>query len=102
VFDLNKHFMSTQPGHRNLKKPFYSFTLWNWFNVVAIKTKNNKFISNTLQLDKRRSEIIPKNLVRDILDEGQFTVYFHYLMDNSKSIGTFKISNLKLLRSCFE
>jgi hypothetical protein len=102
VFDLNKHFIGTQPGHRNLKKPFYSFTLWNWFNAVAVKTKSEEFISNTAQLDKRRSEIIPRDLVKDILDDGRFTVYFHYLMDNSKSVGTFKVSNPELLRTCFE
>jgi len=86
----------------DLKKPFYSFTLWNWFNAVAIKTKSEEFISNTAQLDKRRSEIIPRDLVKDILDDGRFTVYFHYLMDNSKSVGTFKVSNPELLRTCFE
>ena len=67
---------------------------------LKLKVKNS--YQNTAQLDKRRSEIIPRDLVKDILDDGRFTVYFHYLMDNSKSVGTFKISNLELLRTCFE
>ena len=34
VFDLNKHFRAFEIGHRNLKKPFYSFTVWNWFHSL--------------------------------------------------------------------
>ncbi len=100
VFDLNKHFKSNLVGRKNLKIPFYSLSVWNWFDTLAIKTKKNKFITNTDQRTMRRNELIPEGLFSDIVKYGKFKVYFHYLLDNSKSVGNFKISNPKVLRDC--
>ncbi len=100
VFDLNKHFKSNLVGRKNLKTPFYSLSVWNWFDTLAIKTKKNKFITNTDQRTMRRNELIPEGLFSDIVKYGKFKVYFHYLLDNSKSVGNFKISNPKVLRDC--
>jgi len=102
VFDLNKHFRAYELGHQNLKRPFYSFTVRNWFHALAIKTKNVNFISNTSQLTKRRNEIIPEKLFEDILGDGEFTLYFHYLMDNTKSSGNFQVINQEIVRKCFD
>ena len=102
VFDLNKHFRAYEVGHRNLKKPFYTFTIRNWFHTFAIETKNEKFISNTSQLTKRRNEVIPEKLFNDILAHGKFTLFFHYLMDNTKSNGEFTVVNPAALSSCFK
>ncbi len=102
VFDLNQHFMAFQTGYKNLKKPFYTFTVWNWFESIAIKSSQTEFMSNTPQLDRRRSELVPENLVEEMLTSGEFTIFFHYLMDNTKSKGQFRIINLGVVKSCFE
>ncbi len=101
VFDLNKHFSSHHEGHKNLKTPFYSITFWNWFNALAIETENHQFVSNTTQKTMRRNELIPKELFYEIVTTGKFTVYFHYLMDNAKSMGSFTITNIDAVKSCF-
>ena len=101
VFDLNKHFRAYQVGHRNLKTPFYSFTVWNWFQALAIKSKKETFITTTEQNTMRRSEIIPPELVSAIIYSAQFDIFFHYLKDNTKSTGSFKVSNPNVLRKCF-
>jgi hypothetical protein len=100
VFDLNKHFKSNLIGRKNLKIPFYSLSVWNWFDTLAIKTKKHKFMTNTDQITMRRNELISEGLFSDIVKYGKFKVYFHYLLDNSKSVGNFKISNPKALRDC--
>ena len=100
VFDFNKHFKTNLVGRKNLKIPFYSLSVWNWFDALAIKTKKNKFMTNTEQRTMRRNELIPKGLFDDIIKYGKFKIYFHYLLDNSKSVGNFKISNLKAVRDC--
>jgi hypothetical protein len=100
VFDLNKHFKTNLVGRKNLKIPFYSLSVWNWFDALAIKTKKNKFMTNTEQRTMRRNELIPEGLFADIIKYGKFKIYFHYLLDNSKSVGNFKISNLKAVRDC--
>ncbi len=102
VFDLNKHYKSHHVGHKNLKRPFYSFTFWNWFNKIAIETSSVQFMSNTLQKNMRRNELISEQLFKEILNDGQFIIYFHYLMDNSKSKGKFIIENLSVLNECFK
>ena len=102
VFDLNKHYNSHYEGHKHLKRPFYSFTFWNWFNKVAIETKSYEFMSNTSQKNMRRNELISKELFEEIVNNGQFNIYFHYLMDNSKSKGKFFIVNPATVKSCFE
>ena len=100
VFDLNKHFKSNLVGRKHLKIPFYSLSVWNWFDTLAIKTKKHKFMTNTDQRTMRRNELIPEGLFKDIIKYGKFKVYFHYLLDNSKSVGNFKIINPKALRDC--
>jgi len=100
IFDFNKHFTSNLVGRKNLKLPFYSLSVWNWFDTLAIKTKKNKFMTNTDQRTMRRNELIPKGLFDDIIKYGKFKIYFHYLLDNSKSVGDFKIINPKVLRDC--
>ncbi|KRO76282.1 MAG: hypothetical protein ABS06_02530 [Methylophilales bacterium BACL14 MAG-120910-bin43] len=101
VFDLNKHYSSHHEGHKNLKTPFYSITFWNWFNAIAIETESQQFVSNTTQKTMRRNELIPQELFDDIVTTGTFRVYFHYLMDNAKSMGEFTIGNSDDVRSCF-
>lgn len=49
----------------------------------------------------RRNELIPQELFDDIVTTGTFRVYFHYLMDNAKSMGEFTIGNSDDVRSCF-
>ena len=100
VFDLNKHFKSNLVGRKNLKTPFYSLSVWNWFDTLAIKTKKHKFMTNTDQRTIRRNELIPEGLFVDIVKYGKFKVFFHFLLDNSKSVGNFKIINPKVLRDC--
>ena len=100
VFDFNKHFKSKLAGRKNLKTPFYSLSVWNWFDTLAIKTKKNKFMTNTDQITMRRNELIPEGLFEDIVKYGKFKVYFHYLLDNSKSVGNFKIINPKVVKDC--
>ncbi len=100
VFDFNKVYKSTLVGRENLKTPFYTFTVWNWFNALAIKTKKNKFMTNTDQESMRRNELISEDLFNDIIQEGDFQVYFHYLLDNTKSVGNFKINNPNTLKDC--
>mgnify|MGYP001222412969 FL=1 len=100
VFDLNKHFKSKLVGRKSLKTPFYSLSLWNWFDTLAIKTKKHKFMTNTDQRTMRRNELISEGLFSDIVKYGKFKVYFHYLLDNSKSVGNFKITNLEVVRDC--
>jgi hypothetical protein len=100
VFDLNKHFKSNLVGRKNLKAPFYSLSVWNMFDTLSIKTKKHKFMTNTDQRTMRRNELIPKGLFDDIVKYGKFKIYFHYLLDNSKSVGNFKIINPKVVRDC--
>ena len=100
VFDLNKHFKSNLVGRKNLKVPFYSLSVWNWFDTLAIKTQKHKFMTNTAQKTMRRNELIPEGLFSDIVRYGKFKVYFHYLLDNSKSVGNFKIINPTVVRDC--
>jgi hypothetical protein len=57
-------------------------------------------MTNTDQITMRRNELISEGLFSDIVKYGKFKVYFHYLLDNSKSVGNFKISNPKALRDC--
>jgi len=102
VFDLNKHYKVYKEGHKNLKPPFYSFTVRNWFQTIAIQSGKNEFISTAQQINMRRNEIIPTSLSEAILKSGQFDMYFHYQNDNTKSLGKFKISNNKVLIDCFD
>ena len=102
IFDLNKHYSSFHEGHKYLKRPFYSFTFWNWFNKVAIETNGAKFMSNTMQKNMRRNELISKELFTEIINEGKFSVFFHFLMDNSKSKGNFIITNPAIIKECFD
>ena len=100
VFDFNKVLKSNLVGRENLKKPFYTFTVWNWFNALAIKTPNHEFMTNTSQESMRRNELISEGLFNEIIRLGEFQVYFHYLLDNSKSVGNFKIVNPGDLIDC--
>jgi len=102
VFDLNQHFRAVQVGHKNLKIPFYSFTVWNWFQSIGIESKKNTFITTTEQSTIRRSELVSPLLVKSIIDSSKFKIYFHYLKDNTKSSGLFKVLNIKELNNCFE
>ena len=85
-----------------MKRPFYSFTFWNWFNKVAIETKSHQFMSNTDQKNMRRNELISKEMFMEIVENGQLTIYFHYLMDNAKSKGRFVIANPSEVKNCFD
>jgi hypothetical protein len=102
VFDMNKHYKTYQQGHKNLKPPIYSFTVRNWFETIAIKSGKYEFITTTAQSNIRRNEIIPNNLSQEILNSGQFDMYFHYQNDNTKSVGRFKVINKEVLGNCFE
>lgn len=101
VFDLNKHFRSFKEGHKNLKTPFYSFTFWNWFQSIAIESGGQNFMTSTEQFSVRRSELVPSDLVTEIINDGLFSIYFHYLKDNTKSYGLFKVTNPEVLKDCF-
>ena len=100
-FDLNKHFRSFKEGHKNLKTPFYSFTFWNWFQSIAIESGGQNFMTSTEQFSVRRSELVPSDLVTEIINDGLFSIYFHYLKDNTKSYGLFKVTNPEVLKDCF-
>ena len=102
VFDLNKHYKTYLQGRKKLKPPIYSFTVRNWFQTIAIESGKANFITSTQQNILRRNEVIPENLSKAILKSGQFNIYFHYLNDNTKSVGKFKVSNNKVLIECFE
>ena len=101
VFDLNKHFRAFKEGHKNIKTPFYSFTFWNWFQAIAIESGEKTFMTSTEQFSVRRSELIPSNLAEEIVSDGIFTIYFHYLKDNTKSFGLFTVTNPDVLKDCF-
>jgi hypothetical protein len=102
VFDMNKHYKIYQQGYKNLKPPIYSFTVWNWFQTIAIQSGKPEFITTTQQSSIRRNEVIPNDLADLILSSGQLDMYFHYLNDNTKSVGKFKVSNNKVLIDCFD
>lgn len=102
VFDMNKHYKTYQQGRKKLKPPVYSFTVRNWFQTIAIQSGKFDFITSTQQNTMRRNEVIPKDLSKAMLNSGQFEIYFHYLNDNTKSVGKFKVSNNKALINCFE
>ena len=102
VFDMNKHYKIYQQGYKNLKPPIYSFTVWNWFQTIAIQSGKPEFITTTQQSSIRRNEVIPSNLAEAILSSGQLDIYFHYQNDNTKSVGKFKVSNNKVLIGCFD
>ena len=102
VFDLNKHYKTYLQGRKKLKPPIYSFTVRNWFQTIAIESGKANFITSTQQNILRRNEVIPENLSKAILKSGQFNIYFHYLNDNTKSVGKFKVSNNKVLIECFD
>ena len=102
VFDMNKHYKIYQKGYKNLKPPIYSFTVRNWFQTIAIQSGKSEFITTTQQSSIRRNEVIPNDLADLILSSGQLDMYFHYLNDNTKSVGKFKVSNNKVLIDCFD
>lgn len=101
VFDLNKHFRAFKEGHKNIKTPFYSFTFWNWFQSIGVKSGNQSFLTSTEQFSVRRSELVPSKLVAEIVTNGSFVIYFHYLKDNTKSFGLFTVTNPDVLKDCF-
>ena len=70
--------------------------------TIAIKSGKYEFITTTAQSNIRRNEIIPNNLSHEILNSGQFDMYFNYQNDNTKSVGRFKVVNEKVLGNCFE
>ena len=98
---MNKHFKTYQQGRKKLKPPIFSFTVRNWFQTIAIESGEYNFITTTDQKTLRRNEVIPKDLSKAILNSGQFKIYFHFLNDNTKSVGKFKVSNNKVLIDCF-
>ncbi|MAS00214.1 MAG: hypothetical protein CMH24_02470 [Nitrosomonadales bacterium] len=102
IFDMNKHYKTYLQGRKKLKPPVFSFTVRNWFQTIAIESGKYNFITTTDQNTLRRNEVIPKDLSKAILNSGQFNIYFHFLNDNTKSIGRFKVSNNKVLIDCFE
>ena len=57
-------------------------------------------MTNTSQESMRRNELISEGLFNEIIRLGEFQVYFHYLLDNSKSVGNFKIVNPGDLIDC--
>mgnify|MGYP005721291017 FL=1 len=69
---------------------------------MAIETNGARFISNTMQKNMRRNELISKELFTEIINEGKFSVFFHFLMDNSKSKGNFIITNPAIIKECFD
>ena len=50
----------------------------------------------------RRNELISKEMFMEIVENGQLTIYFHYLMDNAKSKGHFVIANPSEVKNCFD
>ena len=53
-------------------------------------------------MNMRRNELISKELFTEIINEGKFSVFFHFLMDNSKSKGNFIITNPAIIKECFD
>ena len=104
VLHINEHhdFLNDYQS-KNYTKPFYSISMWAWYQTVAFKTKNSDYFSNYIQSVKRRNMIVPKQLISDILSYNEFRVYLHQdkQSNNKKYFGDFSIGNNFEPKKCF-
>jgi len=109
-FDINQHNDKT-----------YSITFWDWINTIAIKAKNNTYISHNKPRLYRWNDKIPHNVIDEIFKQGQFELYielnmlrvYGILMTGADKLkykippkfnlaGKVNISNIKELKECFK
>jgi hypothetical protein len=109
-FDINQHNDKT-----------YSITFWDWINTIAIKAKNNTYISHNKPILYRWNKKIPHNVIDEIFKQGQFELYIELNMLRVNGIlmtgadklkykippkfnlaGKVNISNIKELKECFK